>query len=133
MSGIRCKNSFEVILESIHWMIVLVSVPSVPKPHSIELAEAHVVALDLADNFTVSSYFSMETVLVFHARLVEVEETVKFVFDVMVLHGAEKLVRESAVEDVVEKVIVMVMPDRLAVFEMDLLVARLLHVRLSKA
>ena len=66
-------------------------------------------------------------------RLVKVEEPVKFVVGVMVLHGTEKLVRESAVEDVIEKIIMMVVPDRLAVFETDLFVTRLLHVRLSKA
>ena len=55
-------------------MEVLVSVSSVPEPNSIELAVAHVVALDLAHNFSVSSYLSMEVVLMFHARLVEVEE-----------------------------------------------------------
>ena len=112
-------------------MEVLVSVSSVPKPNSIELAVAHIVALDLAHNFTVSSYFSMEIVLEF--RLVEVEKTVKFVVGVMILHGTKKLVRESAVEDVIEKIIMMVVPDSLAIFETDLFVARLLHVRLCKA
>ena len=112
-------------------MEVLVSVSSVPKPNSIKLAVAHIVALDLADNFTVSSYLSMEIVLEF--RLVKVEKTVKFVVGVMVLHGTEKLVCESAVEDVIKKIIMMVVPDSLAVFETDLFVARLLHVRLCKA
>ena len=51
----------------------------------------------------------------------------------MVLHWAKKLVRESAVEDVIEKVIMMVVPDRLAIFETDLFVARLLHVRFCEA
>ena len=133
MGGIRRQNSFEVIWERIYWMEVLVSVSSVPKPNSIKLAVAHVVALDLAHNFSVSSYLSMEVVLMFHARLVEVEEAVKFVVGVMVLHGAKKLVRESAVEDVIEKVIMMVVPDSLAIFETDLFVARLLHVRFCEA
>ena len=114
-------------------MEVLVSVSSVPEPNSVELAVAHVVALDLAHNFSVSSYLPMEVVLMFHARLVEVEEAVKFVVGVMVLHGAKKLVRESAVEDVIEKVIMMVVPDSLAIFETDLFVARLLHVRFCEA
>ena len=41
--------------------------------------------------------------------------------------------RESAVEDVIEKVIMMVVPDSLAIFETDLFVARLLHVRFCEA
>ena len=35
---------------------------------------------------------------------------------------------ESAIEDVVEEVVVMIMSDCLAVFEADLFVPRLLHV-----
>ena len=50
----------------------------------------------------------------------------------MVLHGAEELMGESAIEDVVEEVVVMVMSYCLAVFEPNLFVPRLLHMGLSE-
>ena len=57
-------------------MEVLLSVSSVPKPHSIELTVAHVVSLDFADDFTVSPDLSMQEVLMLHSGLVEVEEAI---------------------------------------------------------
>ena len=57
-------------------MEALVSVSSVPEPHSIELTVAHVVALYFADDFTVSPDLSMQVVLVLHSGLVEIEEAI---------------------------------------------------------
>ena len=103
-------------------MEVLITIPTVPESNAIKLAESHVIALNLTNQLPILPYFTKHIILVLHSGFIKVKEAIKLILYVMILDWAMKLVSKCTVKYVVKEVIVMIMPDCLAVSESNLLV-----------